>query len=237
MHSLPRTLRAASAGELQERLDAARRDVPFLLYRDADEHQHVLALDGNERLSIGRQPASDVPVPWDSSVSRVHAALERVGDEWTLVDDGSSRNGSFVNGDRVHGRRRLCDGDLIRVGVTTIAYVVPRQRTTSSSTIAATSTGVPFLTAAQRRVLVALCRPIVEGSFGAPSSNQQIADELIVGVETVKTHMHALFEAFGVQGLPQNQKRAELARLAVRRGAVTDDELAGVAVRAARQAS
>jgi pSer/pThr/pTyr-binding forkhead associated (FHA) protein len=226
-----------SAGELQERLDAARRDGPFLLYRDADGQQHIVVLDGDERLCIGRQPASDVPLPWDSAVSRVHAALERVGDEWTLVDDGSSRNGSFVNGDCVHGRRRLCDGDLIRVGVTTIAYVVPRQRTQSSSTIAATSTGVPVLSAAQRRVLVALCRPIVEGSFGAPSSNQQIADELVVGVETVKTHMHALFEAFGVQGLPQNQKRAELARLAVRRGAVRDDELAGVAVRAARRAS
>jgi pSer/pThr/pTyr-binding forkhead associated (FHA) protein len=234
MHSLPRTLRAASAGELQERLDAARRDGPFMLYRDADEQQHIVILDGNARLSIGRQPASDVPLPWDSAVSRVHAALERVGDEWTLVDDGSSRNGSFVNGDRVHGRRRLCDGDLIRVGVTTIAYVEPRQRTPSSSTIAATSTGVPFLTAAQRRVLVALCRPIVEGSFGAPSSNQQIAAELVVGVETVKTHMHALFEAFGIQGLPQNQKRAELARLAVRRGAVRDDELVGVAVRGGR---
>jgi DNA-binding CsgD family transcriptional regulator len=205
-----------------------------MLYRDADEQQHIVILDGNARLSIGRQPASDVPLPWDSAVSRVHAALERVGDEWTLVDDGSSRNGSFVNGDRVHGRRRLCDGDLIRVGVTTIAYVEPRQRTPSSSTIAATSTGVPFLTAAQRRVLVALCRPIVEGSFGAPSSNQQIAAELVVGVETVKTHMHALFEAFGIQGLPQNQKRAELARLAVRRGAVRDDELVGVAVRGGR---
>jgi pSer/pThr/pTyr-binding forkhead associated (FHA) protein len=228
MHSLPRTLRAASAGELQERLDAARRDGPFVLYRDADERQHILVLDGNARLSIGRQPASDVPLPWDSAVSRVHAALERVGDEWTLVDDGSSRNGSFVNGERVHGRRRLCDGDLIRVGVTTIAYLVPQERTASSSTIAATSTGVPPLTAAQRRVLVALCRPIVEGSFGAPSSNQQIAAELVVGVDTVKTHMHALFEAFGVLGLPQNQKRAELARMAVRRGAVREDELVAV---------
>ena len=234
MHSLPRTLRAASAGELQERLDAARRDEPFVLYRDADERQHIVVLEGDARLCIGRQAASDVALPWDSAVSRVHAALERVGDEWTLVDDGSSRNGSFVNGDRVHGRRRLCDGDLIRVGVTTIAYVVPRQRAESSSTIAATSTGVPFLTAAQRRVLVALCRPIVEGSFGAPSSNQQIAAELVVGVETVKTHMQALFEAFGVQGLPQNRKRAELARLAVRRGAVREDELLEVAVRGAR---
>jgi pSer/pThr/pTyr-binding forkhead associated (FHA) protein len=234
MHSLPRTLRAVSAGELQERLDAARRDGPFVLYRDGDERQHIVVLDGAARLTIGRQSTSDVPLPWDSAVSRVHSTLERVGEEWTLLDDGSSRNGSFVNGERVRGRRRLKDGDLIRVGVTTMAYVVPREREPSSSTIAATSTGAPVLTAAQRRVLVGLCRPLVEERFGAPSSNQQIAAELVLGVETVKTHLHALFEAFGVQELPQNQKRAELARLALQRGAVREDELLSGASRGVR---
>ena len=228
MHSLPRTLRAASAGELQERLDAARRDRPFVLYRDGDEQQHIVLLDGAERLTIGRQSTSDVPLPWDTAVSRVHATLERVGEEWTLLDDGSSRNGSFLNGERVHGRRRLTDGDLIRVGFTTMAFVVPRERELpGSSTVAATTTGIPAFTAAQRRVLLALCRPLVDSRFGAPSTNQQIAGELFLGVETVKSHMQALFEAFGIQGLPQNQKRAELARLALSRGAVREDELLG----------
>jgi pSer/pThr/pTyr-binding forkhead associated (FHA) protein len=235
MDSLPASLRASSAGELKERLNAARGDIPFVLYRDDAAGQRIVVLDGETRLTIGRQAASDVPLPWDSAVSRVHATLERVGDEWTLVDDGSSRNGSFLNGERVHGRRRLQDGDLIRVGFTTIAYVVPRDRKLSSSTIAATSSGAPFVTAAQRRVLVALCRPLVEGPFGTASSNQQIAGELFVGVETVKSHMQALFEAFGIQGLPQNRKRAELARLALMRGAVMEDELYAVSARAACQ--
>jgi pSer/pThr/pTyr-binding forkhead associated (FHA) protein len=208
-----------------ERLEMARHDVPFLLYREGDDRQRIVLLDGRDRLTIGRQEASDIPLPWDSAVSRVHAALERVGDEWTLVDDGSSRNGSFLNGERVHGRRRLKDGDVLRVGVTMIAYVVPRERQLSSSTVAATSSDVPLFTPAQRRVLVALCRPLADDRFGAPRSNQQIADELVLGVETVKSHMQALFEAFGIQGLPQNQKRAALARLAVQRGAVSEDEL------------
>jgi pSer/pThr/pTyr-binding forkhead associated (FHA) protein len=226
MHSLPSTLRAASATELKARLDAARSEAPFVLYREADDSQRIVVLDDCASLSIGRQEASDVPLPWDTAVSRVHAMLERVGEEWTLVDDGSSRNGSFLNGERLHGRRRLQDGDVIRVGFTTMAYVVPRERELiGSSTIAATTTGVPAFSAAQRRVLVALCRPLVEGRFGAPSSNQQIAAELFLGVETIKSHMQALFEAFGIQGLPQNQKRAELARLALERGAVREDEL------------
>jgi DNA-binding NarL/FixJ family response regulator len=84
----------------------------------------------------------------------------------------------------------------MRIGLTTIAYIVPNERQLSSSTAAATSSGVPLLTLAQRRVLRALCRPLVGGRFGTPGSNQQIAEELFLGVETVKSHMHSLFEAF-----------------------------------------
>lgn len=226
MQALPKSLRTTSASELKARLDAARGDLPFVLYRDSDSVQRILVLDDEPRLTIGRQDSSDLALPWDAAVSRVHASLERVGEEWTLVDDGSSRNGSFLNGDRVHGRRRLKDGDVVRVGFTTMAYVVPQERELEgSSTIAATTSGIPAFTAAQRRVLLALCRPLVNSRFGAPATNLQIAGELFLGVETVKSHMQALFEAFAIQGLAQNQKRAELARLALSHGAVREDEL------------
>jgi len=225
MPAMPSALRTTSASELQERMAAADTNTPFVLYREHEGRQRIIVLDGPQRLTIGRQDASDIPLPWDGAVSRVHATLERIGEEWTLVDDGSSRNGSFVNAVRIRGRRRLRDGDVIRIGFTTFAYVVPSEREPSSSTIAVTSSHAPSLTAAQRRVLVALCRPLVQGRFRSASSNQQIAGELFLGVETVKTHMQALFEAFGVRGLPQNQKRAELARLALKGGVVTEDEL------------
>ncbi|HEV7807951.1 MAG TPA: FHA domain-containing protein [Solirubrobacteraceae bacterium] len=225
MHDLPRTLRTTSASELKERVEAARRNAPFVLYRDGDGCQRIVMLDGPPRLTIGRQEASDIALAWDAAASRVHANLERVGEEWTLVDDGSSRNGSFVNGETIRGRRRLRDGDILRIGFTTFAFVVPSERESSSETVATTVANVPALTAAQRRVLVALCRPLVEGPFGSASSNQQIAGELFLGVATVKSHMQGLFEAFGVRDLAQNQKRAELARLALKRGVVTEDEL------------
>lgn len=225
MHAFPSALRTTSASELKERVKAADTNTAFVLYREGDGRQRIIILDGPQRLTIGRQDASDIPLPWDTAVSRVHAVLERVGEEWTLIDDGSSRNGSFVNGVRVRGRRRLNDGDVIRIGFTTIGYVVPSEREASSSTIAVTASSAPALTAAQRRVLVALCRPLVQERFRSASSNQQIAGELFLGVETIKTHMQALFEAFGVRGLPQNQKRAELARLALKGGVVTEDEL------------
>ena len=41
-----------------------------------------------------------------------------MGGDWVVCDDGLSHNGTFVNGERVRGRRRLRDGDVIAVGAT-----------------------------------------------------------------------------------------------------------------------
>jgi DNA-binding NarL/FixJ family response regulator len=44
-------------------------------------------------------------------------------------------------------------------------------------------------------------------------------------VETVKTHLRALFDRFDVEDLPHNQKRARLVELALQSGTVTPHEL------------
>jgi DNA-binding NarL/FixJ family response regulator len=75
-------------------------------------------------------------------------------------------------------------------------------------------------------VLVALCRPFAAGrTFATPASNRAIAEELVVSSDTVKSHMRALFDAFGIGPMPQNEKRAALAREAIERGIVTPREL------------
>jgi DNA-binding NarL/FixJ family response regulator len=68
-----------------------------------------------------------------------------------------------------------------------------------------------------------LCRPAREDRFAGPPSNREIADELVVSVDTVKSHLHTLFDLSGVEDVPQNRKRAELVRRAFARGAVLDD--------------
>ena len=65
-------------------------------------------------MSIGRAPETALTLAWDPDVSRLHAELEISGGQWMLIDDGLSRNGSFVNGERLTGRRRLRDGDALR---------------------------------------------------------------------------------------------------------------------------
>jgi len=213
---LPPALRSVTPAELAERLQAERRGVPFALYLDGDGRQRIVELADPRPLCIGRQPSADIPLGWDTEVSRAHAMLERVGDEWTLVDDGLSRNGSFVNGQRVRSRQRLKDGDTITIGRTAIVFAAAGPELVPTET--ARESAPPELSAAQRRVLAALCRPFLEDSYAAPPSNREIAELLFVSVETVKSHLHALFELFGVEHMPQNRKRAELVRRAFERG-------------------
>jgi pSer/pThr/pTyr-binding forkhead associated (FHA) protein len=218
---LPHALHRATPAELKERIEAERRGRPFLLYRDADGTQCIHDLGGtDDRLTIGRSATNAVALRWDAEVSRVHASLERLGEEWTFVDDGASHNGSFIDGERVQGRRRLRDGDVIALGRTTIVFRSPTGRE-SLRTATSQQRAAPKISEAQLRVLAALCRPYGEGSYAVPASNKQIADELVIGVETVKTHMRALFDAFEVGDLPQHQKRAALAQRALQSGIVS----------------
>lgn len=223
---LPHALHRATPAELQERIAAERALRPFLLLRDGDGVQRIIDLGGpRTQLTIGRSPASEVAVGWDAEVSRVHASLERIGEEWSLVDDGRSRNGSSVDGERVRGRRRLRDGDVIAVGRTAMVFRSPAAGRESLRTATSDRLHAPRVSQAQRRVLVALCRPFAAGPFAVPASNRQIADELVIGVETVKSHMTALVELFGLAELPQHQKRATLAQRALESGMVARCEL------------
>jgi pSer/pThr/pTyr-binding forkhead associated (FHA) protein len=182
---------------------------PFLLYRDGAGEQVVVELKPG-RLTIGRRAANDVALPWDPEVSRVHAELSHMGGEWIVCDEGVSYNGTFVNAERVRGRRRLRGGDVIAVGDTLIAFCAPASGSTVATAAKEPAPAVA-ITPAQRRVLEALCRPLDDPGRAAPASNQEIADELVLSVETVKGTLRALFERFELEALPQNQKRAALA--------------------------
>jgi pSer/pThr/pTyr-binding forkhead associated (FHA) protein len=116
-----------STAEIQARRAAERLGLAFLLYRDESGGQRIYALEDSSyrKVLVGRDPAADIALTWDQKVSGTHAELERVGDDWALIDDGLSRNGTFLNGDRVKGRRKLRDGDLIRFGETIALFRRP----------------------------------------------------------------------------------------------------------------
>jgi len=85
----------------------------------------------------------------------------------------------------------------------------------------------PELTDAQRRVLVALCRPYRHGdAYARPATTREICAEVHLGPDAVRTHLRALFEKLAVEDLPGGEKRLRLVELALRRGAVTARDLA-----------
>ena len=213
--------------ELKAVIEAERAGAPFLVYRDAPGEQHILVLgDDVPRVTVGRALANAICLDWDSEVSRLHAELERVGGDWTVSDDGLSRNGSFLGGERITGRRRLRDGDVVRCGGTTITFRQPTATGSAETSVAADGFDGASLSASQRRVLVALCRPFKDsGGYVTPATNQQIADELFLSVDAIKTHLRALFSKFGIEDLPQNQKRVRLVELALTNGIVAPRDL------------
>jgi DNA-binding NarL/FixJ family response regulator len=226
MAQSPLAPHSASAVELKDRIEAERRGSPFLVFRGDDGRQHIFDLaQADERVTIGRRSANHVALEWDPEVSRIHAAVERIGADWTLIDDGLSRNGSYVNGSRLTGRHRLRDGDSLRFGDTLVIYCEPIGASTHPTAAARDSVAAQPLTGTQRKILVALCRPFRDSTFATPATNQDIAAELFLSVEAVKTHLRALFAKFGVEGLPQNQKRAKLIERAFQTGLVSERDL------------
>jgi hypothetical protein len=217
-----------SAAELKRQIEHERTGEPFLVWRDADGVQRVFPLAGRDRIVVGREEGVDLRIDGDESVSRIHAELWRTGGAWVVADDGLSRNGTTVDGERLVSRRRLADRELIIVGGTGLLFRDPAAAAAGRPT-RAVSTGdpAPELGAVQRRVLVALCRPLAAGhsSAAAPASNQAIASELFMSVGAVKANLRVLFEKFGVDDLPQNEKRIALAESAMRGGAVRPSEL------------
>ncbi len=156
-----------------------------------------------------RSAAAPPPASGSNGTPRsraLHAELERIGEHWTVSDDGLSRNGTHVNGERVVGRRRLHDGDVVRFGRTAAIFRQPLQVDLTETEVASEVVDRASLSEAQRRVLLALCRPFKESTgYVTPATNQQIADELFLSVDAVKTHLRALFPSSGSRTCPRTR--------------------------------
>jgi hypothetical protein len=205
---------------------AQRLGLPLLVADDEEHGQRVFVLESHdEHLWIGRGAACDVRVEGDERASRCHAELVRVPEGWVVVDDGLSRNGTYVGSRRITGRRRLHDGDVVRFGNSAVTYKLPIPSGVRTKT-ADDMFAPPELTPRQHEVLLSLSRPLLRQEHPAvPATNKAIADELVLSVPAVVTHMRKLFRKFAIEKLPQNQKRARLAELAILTGAVTQRDL------------
>ena len=218
----PLALGTQSPEELEERRAAEQRGDPFLIYRDGEGRQIIVALDERAGpITIGRRSEADVSLPWDGEASRLHAELSFRAGEWTICDDGWSQNGTWVNGLRLAARRRLTDGDLVTIGRTAIAYRNPRPLSAGATMVPGELSATPRFSEQQQRVLRALCAPLlVDGDGFNPASDLEVADATGIDVDVVTQELDLLARLFGLEGMPRPERRAEVALLAVRSGLV-----------------
>jgi pSer/pThr/pTyr-binding forkhead associated (FHA) protein len=147
--------------------------------------------------------------------------LERFAAGWCVTDLGSS-NGTWVNGERIWASRRLRNGDEIRLGQTRLIF---RDPMSVGGAETEAEDAPPSLTARERDVLVALCRPLLaRDMFTEPASTRAIAEELVITQAAVKQHLANLYDKFGVPS-GDSHRRARLANEALRRGSVSLTEL------------
>lgn len=187
--------------------------------------RELIPLDG-QRMTVGKASSNAVSLDHDPTVSRLHAILENHGSAWSIRDVGS-RNGTYVNGEKITAERVLRSGDEVRVGKSRLVYLEARQAgdPIDEATIVPDASQLPpRLTRREVDVLMVLCRPLVsDDPFPEPVSVKQMAGELFVTEAAVKQHLQNLYDKFSIP--TEGDRRVRLANEALRRGAVTIAQL------------
>jgi DNA-binding CsgD family transcriptional regulator len=154
---------------------------------------------GGTSMILGRDPTCDLTLVGDSKISRSHAEIRTVEEQWILSDLGS-RNGTLVNRRTIH-QHPLRAGDEIQLGDTKLIFVADHDpNATEVGTDVQTSSS---LSKRERQVLAL----IAQGR-----TDREIGEKLFISPNTVRSHLDRVREKTGLR------KRAELTRLALELG-------------------
>ncbi|KUI09202.1 peptide-binding protein [Mycobacterium lehmannii] len=184
--------------------------------------RELVPLSG-QRVTLGKASTNAVSLEHDETVSRLHAVLENLGFAWSIRDLGS-RNGTYLNGERISAERVLRSGDEVRLGKSRLVFWEVRDsgdgKLDEETVTAQAVEPPPRLTRRELDVLVVLCRPLVsDDPFPEPASVRRMAGELFVTEAAVKQHLQNLYDKFAIPA--EGDRRVRLANEALRRGAVT----------------
>ena len=199
----------------------------YVRYRDGGDYNAVALDPAASPIYIGRDAGCGVRIVNDARVSRRHARLIFGAGQWS-IEDGPSRNGTYVEGERTTGEQILEDATTFTVGKTLLSLHVPPGSSVVTTLADAPATRRLHPNATQRKVLVELVRPFFERDDSVPSTptNSEIADRLGYQAATIRDAISDLYRQAGITRGARDQ-RAELARLAVHEQAVTPRDLRG----------
>lgn len=181
------------------------------------QNGQVLLAQGD--FTLGRSTECGLPLD-DEKVSRLHAVLH-VGSDDLSVEDKRSRNGIYVNGERVDGSRRLHHGDLLLIGRQEIHVVEEgeRQRRADMPTVGAAEDSDDLrrelgLPASGENVLDRLSKREQEvlRLIALGHTHKDIANDLGLSVKTVETYRARVAEKLDLKS------RADLVRYALSSG-------------------
>jgi pSer/pThr/pTyr-binding forkhead associated (FHA) protein len=180
--------------------------------------RELITLSGG-RVTVGKAETNVVSLEHDGTVSRLHAVLENLGFAWSVRDVGS-RNGTYLNGERISAERVLRSGDELRVGNSRMIFWERKKAKDDSTESVAPNQLPPRLTRREHEVLVVLCRPLLgDAPFPEPSSVRRMARELFVTDAAIKQHLQNMYDKFAIPA--DGDRRVRLANEAIRRRAVT----------------
>jgi len=94
--------------------------MPFLRVREPGARERVVEVTGG-RFTIGKRPSSDLVLE-DALISRDHCEIVGEGHGKHFLRDRRSRNGTFVDGQRVEADVLLRDGMVITVGSVSMIF-------------------------------------------------------------------------------------------------------------------
>jgi len=162
-----------------------------------------------ERATLGRSEGCSIRLSGDPSISREHAVLERT-EAWT-IRDLDSRNGTYVNGERISNPATLAFGDSFQVGKFVLTLL--GSPTDTESTVHENAPSAPAdvsrLTNREKEVLALV-------ALG--STDQAIAHQLGIKVKTVHSHLERVHEKTG------RRRRPDLTRLAIETGIISSHD-------------
>jgi hypothetical protein len=121
-----------AAADVAETMAIDNRAVPAMSTTPGTGRQSELTIEsgpdaghshraGDNALRLGRSPDNDV-ILRDPATSGHHARLERRGDQFWLIDLGST-NGTLVNGEPIQ-ERQLNHGDRVTIGQNAVQFSV-----------------------------------------------------------------------------------------------------------------
>lgn len=95
---------------------------PFarLVWQDEATREEKTYLISETERFVGRDTVNDIVVD-DEQASARHVKLSFVDGAFQAADLGS-KNGTFVNGERIEGARKLEDEDLVKIGRTIFKF-------------------------------------------------------------------------------------------------------------------